>query len=147
MLRYAKIQKPWGSYLNLIWFAFQFFHDWIFSISFCLLFRNTGQSYCEVQTVQQSRPAAVLASIEDLSLSIDSQHTHLDITSQLGTQVWHGFSLHNFWVLIYSLHIYNCWARKRSSPRRLMFHLYCLKNSACGSIIYRLFNKPNYRGY
>ncbi|XP_046650573.1 uncharacterized protein LOC124341686 isoform X1 [Daphnia pulicaria] len=48
---------------------------------------NTGQSYCEVQTVQQSRPAAVLASIEDLSLSIDSQHTHLDITSQLGTQV------------------------------------------------------------
>uniref|UniRef100_A0A0P5JHB7 Uncharacterized protein n=1 Tax=Daphnia magna TaxID=35525 RepID=A0A0P5JHB7_9CRUS len=46
--------------------------------------RNTGQSYCEVQ---QPRPSAVLASIEDLSLSIDSQHTHLDITSKLGTQV------------------------------------------------------------
>jgi hypothetical protein len=74
--------------------------------SFCLLFRNTGQSYCEVQTVQQSRPAAVLASIEDLSLSIDSQHTHLDITSQLGTQVWHGFSLHNFLSFnIFSTHL------------------------------------------
>jgi hypothetical protein len=101
--------------------------SWLNLFNFILSFiRNTGQSYCEVQTVQQSRPAAVLASIEDLSLSIDSQHTHLDITSQLGTQVWHGFSLHNFWV--YILYTFtNCWARKRSSPRRLMFHLYCLK--------------------
>ncbi len=53
---------------------------------YCLLSRAIGQPYCEVQ--QQLRPSAVLASIEDLSLSIDSQHTHLDITSQLGTQVW-----------------------------------------------------------
>ncbi len=49
-----------------------------------ILFRSTGQPYCEMQ---QPRPSAVLASIEDLSLSIESQHTHLDITSQLGTQV------------------------------------------------------------
>lgn len=45
--------------------------------------RVMGQTYCEIQ----SRPSAVLASIEDLSVSIDSQHTHKDITSKLGTQV------------------------------------------------------------
>ncbi len=45
-----------------------------------------GQPYCEMQA---SRSAAILASIEDLSLSMDSQqHTHPDIPSRLGTQVW-----------------------------------------------------------
>lgn len=44
-----------------------------------------GQPYCEMQA---SRSAAILASIEDLSLSMDSQqHTHPDIPSRLGTQV------------------------------------------------------------
>lgn len=47
-----------------------------------LFFRAIGQPYCEMQ-----RPTAVLASLEDLSLSVESQHTHLDITSNFGTQV------------------------------------------------------------
>jgi len=45
--------------------------------------RTVDKTYCEIQ----SRPSAVLASIEDLSVSIDSQHTHQDMTSKLGTQV------------------------------------------------------------
>ena len=123
--------------------------SWLNLFNFILSFiRNTGQSYCEVQTVQQSRPAAVLASIEDLSLSIDSQHTHLDITSQLGTQVWHGFSLHNFWVcILYTFTTVEPGSDPAQEVLCFIYTVYCLKNSACGSIIYRLFNKPNYRGY
>ena len=51
---------------------------------------SLGQPYCEMQV--PSRPsAAVLASIEDLSVSLDTgplqQRTHVDLTSKMGTQV------------------------------------------------------------
>ena len=54
-------------------------------IFFQLIRATLGQPYCELQT---PRPSAILASVEDLSLSLDSQqHTHPDISSRLGTQV------------------------------------------------------------